>query len=208
MDVIRSERLAGWLFIISMLTLLVSSVAAPSGVYQGSIPERLAIIDANQSRWILTKVLDSTTLMLVAVGGLALTINRRSWLRRVGGTLLMVAGAAGVVWFLLLAVSPQPLYDSRLPGVTILVVLMAVGLLGLSADFLRRGYPRWAGLMGVVLGVGILVGQSLIQILRLGAELAVAFEFLVLAGILSIGIMLVRQGASATIGSDAPAEQG
>jgi hypothetical protein len=206
MKEIRSESIAGWCFVASMVALVTSIVVAPSGVYQGSVSERLEIIDANQGQWVLTKVVDATTLALVGVGGLALTINRRSVsrLRGIGGTLLMVAGIAGVVWFFLLAVSPGRLFEGQVPVVTILVMLIAAGLVGLGADFLRSGYPRWAGLTGVLLGGGVLVGGILVQILRLGSALAVAFEVLVLLGVLVIGIMLVRRGRSSTVVSDAP----
>lgn len=143
----RSERIGGWFFISSMVFLLGSTIAAPSGAYQGSISERLAIIEANPGRWILANVLAAFALGAVAAGGLTVIANRssRSQLRTIGGVFLGIAGVAGVVWLLLLAVIPRQLYERELPAVDILILLTGAGLLALSVEFLCRGYPRWAG---------------------------------------------------------------
>jgi hypothetical protein len=193
------ERLAGFFMIAGFVMLVIGGLAAPSGAYQGSIEERLAVIDANHAQWILSKILDGAAVAFMAAGGLLLVfgLSRRNWLGIVGGVSLGVAGIVGLFYVYRLATDPGPLYDrdTPVPMVIVLVGLTAVGLLAVSLHFLRAGYPRWAGSTGAVVGVAALVGLAVILILRPGPEPMFLVELLAFLGILCIGIMLVRQRA-------------
>lgn len=193
------ERLAGFFLIVGFVMLVVGGLAAPSGAYQGSIEERLAVVDANHAQWILSKILDGAAVTFMGAGGLLLVfgLSRRDWLGIIGGASLGLAGIVGLFYVYRLATDPGPLYDrdTPVPMVIVLVGLTAVGLLAVSLHFLRAGYPRWAGLTGAVVGVGALVGLAVILILQPGPEPMFLVELLASLGILCIGIMLVRQRA-------------
>lgn len=202
---LSSGKLSGVLLILAFLMLVVGGIAAPSGAYQGAIEERLAIIDANQAQWIVSKVLDGSAVAFMGAGGviLAIGLRRRSWLGVTGGTSLGAAGIVGLVYVYRLATDPGPLYDRAVPvpTVIVLVALTAIGLLGLGLCFLLAGYPRWASLIGTVAGVGALIGLAPILILRPGPEPVFAVEAFAFVGILSIGIMLVRQRGQRPVGA-------
>jgi hypothetical protein len=207
---LSTERLAGFFLIVGFVMLVAGGLVAPSGAYQGSIEERLAVIDANYTQWILSKILDGAAVAFMGAGGLlmAFGLGRRNWLGIVGGASLGLAGVVGLFYVYRLAIDPAPLYDREVPVpmVIVLVALTAIGLLALGLDFLRVGYPRWAGLMGAVAGVGTLIGLALILILRPGSEPTFAAELFAFLGLLGIGIMMVRQrrqtaGESRTRGS-------
>ena len=196
---LSSERLAGFFLIVGFVMLVAGGLAAPSGAYQGSIDERLAVIDANHAQWIVSKIFDGAAVAFMGAGGLLLVFgpNRRDWLGTAGGASLGMAGVVGLFYVYRLATDPGPLYDrdTPVPMVIVLVGLTAVGLLTLSFHFLRAGYPRWAGLTGAVVGVLALVGLAVILILQPGPEPMFLVELLAFLGILCIGIMLVRQRA-------------
>lgn len=197
MKALSSERLGGLLLTLSFPVLVIGGVAAPSGAYQGPIEDRLAVIDANQAQWILSKVFDGTAVALLAAGGLTLAVGLHP--RRLpgvtGGISLGLAGITGLIYVYRLATDPGPLYDrdTPVPMVVVLIALTAVGVLALSLHFLGAGYPRWSSLTGAVSGAGALVGLALILILRPGPEPAFAVELIAFLGILSIGVMLVRR---------------
>lgn len=194
---LSAQRLTGAFLIIGFVMLVAGGLAAPSGAYQGSIEERLAVIDANHTQWILSKILDGATVAFMGAGGLVLVfgLGQRDSLGIVGGASLGVAGIVGLFYVYRLATDPGPLYDrdTPVPMVIVLVGLSAVGLLAMSLHFLRAGYPRWAGFTGAVVGAAALVGLAAILILQPGPEPMFFVEFLTFIGILCIGIMLVRQ---------------
>lgn len=194
---LSAERLAGICMIVGFVMLVVGGLAAPSGAYQGSIEERLAVIDANYPQWILSKILDGAAVAFMGAGGLLLVfgLSRRDWLGTAGGASLGMAGVVGLFYVYGLATDPGPLYDrdTPVPMVIVLVGLTAVGLLALSLHFLRAGYPRWAGFTGTVAGTAAVVGLTVILVLQPGPEPMFLVELVAFIGILCIGIMLVRQ---------------
>lgn len=194
---LSAERLAGFFLIVGFVMLVAGGLAAPAGAYQGPIEERLAVIDANYTQWILSKILDGAALAFMGAGGLlsALGLSRRNWLGVAGGASLGVTGIVGLFYVYRLAIDPGPLYDrdTPVPIAIVLVILTSLGLLALGLHFLRAGYPRWAGFTGTVVGAAALVGLALILILQPGPEPTFLVELLAFLGILSIGTMLLRQ---------------
>lgn len=191
------ERLTGFFLIVGFVMLVVGGFAAPSGAYQGSIEERLAVIDTNHAQWIVSKIFDGAAVAFMGAGGLLLVfgLSRRTWLGISGGASLGMAGIVGLFYVYRLATDPGPLYDrdAPVPMVIVLIGLTAVGILAVSFHFLRAGYPRWAGLTGAVVGVAALGALAVILILQPGPEPMFLVELVAFIGIFGIGIMLARQ---------------
>lgn len=191
------ERMSGILLIVGFVMLVAGGLAAPSGAYQGSIEERLSIIDANQTQWLLSKVFDALAVVLVSVGFVMLASRgwRSGWPMRVVGVCFGLAGLLGVVYVYLLATDPRPLYDRDAPApiAATLIGLLAAGLMAWGVHLLRSGFPRWVGVLSTVLGTGVLAALALILIVRPGPELAFAVASVVYLGILIIGLVLVRR---------------
>ncbi len=193
------ERMSGTLMIAGFVMLIVGGASAPPGAYQGSIGERLSIIDANQTQWLLSKVFDGLAVVLVSAGFVTLASrgSRGSWPIRLVGACFGVAGLLGVVYVYMLATDPGPLYDREAPApiASMLIGLMAVGLLASGFHLRRSGFPRWVGLLSVVFGTGVLAALALILIVRPGPEPVFALASVVYLGILVIGLVLVRRRA-------------
>lgn len=102
-----------------------------------------------------------------------------------------------------LATDPEPLYDRDTPALIViaLVSLTAIGLFALGLHFLRSGYTRWAGVVGVVIGTGSLIGLTAILGLRPGPEPAFFVALVAFVGVLCIGIMLARRQGPSTVES-------
>ena len=194
-----SEKTIGFILILGFVMLVAGAAIAPSAAYEGSIEDRLAVINSNEGQWLLSKVFDGLAVVFASVGLVMLAIvNNRShggWLNTLGGVCLGIAGIVGLVWIYILVTDPGPLYDRETPApiVVLFITMVALGLLAFGLHFLRADYPRWVGLVTAVVGGGILVAQVLIQILNTGPEVAFGLGSLMYLVFLAIGIMLVRR---------------
>lgn len=179
--------------------LVLGGLAAPSGAYRGSIGERLAIIDANQTQWLISKIFDGLAVVLVSAGFVVLASRglRGGWPIRLVGVCFGAAGILGIVYVYMLATDPGQLYDREAPApiASMLIGLLAAGLLAAGVHLLRKEFPRWVGLLSMVLGTSVLAALAVVLIIRPGPEPAFALASVVYLGILVIGLVLVRDSA-------------
>ena len=193
-----SARSIGLILIGGFVMLVVGALVAPAGAYEGSISDRLAVINTNEGQWQLSKVFDALAVAFASVGMVLLALlNNRSqgaWLNSLGGVCFGAAGIVGLVFVYLLVTDPGPLYDRDAPAplVVLFIALMAVGVLAFGIHFFRSDYPRWVAVLNVVVGAGVLTGLVAVLVSGAGPETAFGLAAAIYLGILGGGIVLLR----------------
>lgn len=185
--------------ILGFAGMVIGALVAPQEAYQGEIADRLRVIDSQDGRWIISKILDGLAVLLLT-GGMVLlgVVNSNSEL---GGPLNTVAsvsfgisGLVGLFWVYLLVVNPGPLYDRQAPAplVVAFIGLLAIGLLAHGVHSLGvTGYPNWLGWLNATVGVLILI---VILVVAAGAgppEIAFPLAAVIYAAALTTGITLL-----------------
>jgi hypothetical protein len=197
-----SERTIGIVLVSGFVMLIVGAFVAPSGAYEGSIEDRLTIIEANEGQWFLSKIFDGLAVVFASSGLVMLSRNNS---RNEDRPLSLIAGIAagfggiiGLLWIFALVTDPGPLYYRDTPALmaVLFITSMAISLVALGIQFLRSDYPRWASLLTTLVAAAVLVAIVLILILEGGPESAFGLASLMYLAILPVGIMLVRRSPS------------
>lgn len=198
---ILTTRTAGWLMIGGFAMYIIGAFAAPAGAYQGPLEQRMSIIEGQSTQWILSKVFDALSLLLLAGYVLSAVVQGRkggSLVNTLAGLSSGSAGLAGGVFVYRLAMRPMDFYDrlSPAPLVLVFVSLIAAGVLLFGLTFLNRDVPNWLGGLMIAFGGLVLITLTLVQgespVFPAGPEAAFGLISLLYLVSTVVGIRLAR----------------
>ena len=195
-----SPRTVGIILIVGFVVMVVGAFVAPQGAYQGEVSDRLALIEDQESRWVLSKVFDGLSVLLLTGGMVLLGVMNTSndaegWLNTSAAVCFAIAGIVGVIWVYLLVSDPGPLYDRDTPAPLVVgfVALLAIGLFAYGAHFLQAsGYPTWVAWVNIIVGVLVLIAVIGVAVGGGPPEVAFPLAAIIYAAVLTTGISLLN----------------
>jgi len=187
-----TQRLSAIFLIAAFVTIILSTVVNAPGLYQTQdIEERLQIIEAYRTRWLVNQALVLVYSMFTIAGFLLLV--SRFWTRvqpqiLALGALALIAGTIAGLYFLYLqTIEPRGGYSGAYPiweNLAYWLWLTSTFLFGIA--FLQANLPAWLGYLTA--GAALVYG---IVFLITGAGFMTPFILGILQ--LVIGIVLLRQ---------------
>lgn len=187
----KTQSLAAVLLIAAAVAMFLSSFVNAPGLYQTEdIEERLEIIEANRTRWLVNQVIVVAGALLL-VGGFgvlagALRPTAGRWLPILGAAAFTAGTLSGLYFVYLQTVDPRGGYSGTYPlpeNMAYWFWLAGTVLIGVA--LLSSSLPRWLGYLTA--GAGALYG---ILYLVTGAGFMAPFLISLLG--LVIGIVLLR----------------
>jgi hypothetical protein len=141
----RTQQLAGWLFVAGFVLVIAASVVFPFTFYTAEDEQaRQAILDANRGGWIATNALFIASALLTALA-VALVARAGRQAPALAGAGLFAVGSAFWVAYAYLRIGDASLSQSLLWMEEALGWLSAGGLLLLGLAYLPAGLPAWIG---------------------------------------------------------------
>jgi hypothetical protein len=190
---VATYRVSAYLLLAGVVAMLAAFVLGLGGrIYATQdFNERIEIINANKTRWIVSQTLFAVSAMLTAAGFFVLNIwlygKSDPWPFTLGAGAMIIGALSGVIFVFRQTIDPLSSYQGAFRAFEFVYYWLAVGgLLLFGVAFLQAGLPTWLGYLTVVT-------TSVYAIYLAATDVGFATPGLVFILTLVIGVVLLRQ---------------
>jgi len=190
---LATYRVSAYLLLAGVVVMLAAFAMGLGGrIYRTqNLNERIEIINANKTRWVVSQALFAISAILTAAGFFALNISLYGktdpWPFTLGAGAMIIGALSGVIFVYRQTADPLSSYQGAYRAFEFVYYWLAVGgLLLFGVAFLQAGMPTWLGYLTVA-------ATSVYAIYLAASDVGFATPGLVCTLPLVIGVVLLRQ---------------